>query len=112
MASCGGVFEVYCKRAKCASHSFCRILRKWLSAAEELPGDDDPLDFARSLADFSELRVSQHPLHGIVGNVSVAAMDLDRFVRHERGHLARVQFRHSGLFLERKPSVLKPRSPP
>src|SRR3990172_1579873 len=79
---------------------------------QELPRDHEPLDLARSLADLRELRVPEHPLDRVVRDVAVPAVNLDRLVRYEGGHLARVQLRHGGLLLEREATVLAPRGVP
>src|SRR3989475_5924882 len=70
--------------------------------------DDDSLNLARAFADLGQLRIPQHPFDRVVRDVSVAAVDLDRLVRDEGRHLARVQLPHCSLFLERLPAVLEP----
>ena len=44
---------------------------------EQVPGDDDPLDLGRPLADLADLGVTHHPLHRIVLRVAVASEQLD-----------------------------------
>src|SRR5919108_5104190 len=48
---------------------------------EQLAGDHESLDLARPLPDLGQLRVAHEPLHRVVGDVAVSAVDLDRGVR-------------------------------
>src|SRR5687767_1861243 len=41
--------------------------------AEDLPGDDDPLDLAGALADLADLGVAHHPLDRVLRGVAVSA---------------------------------------
>src|SRR4051794_1823486 len=55
--------------------------------AQDLAGDDEPLDLAGALADLGQLGVPQVALDRILGHVAVAAVDLDGRVRHPRADL-------------------------
>src|SRR5512135_1698708 len=57
------------------------VLGIGVSAGEDLAGDHDPLDLARSFVDFGDARVAEVPLDGELLRVAVAAVDLERFRR-------------------------------
>src|SRR5436190_17007951 len=67
------------------------------SSRQQLPGDDEPLDLARALADGGELHVAEVFLRRVVLHEAVAAVDLDAVVGHLDGDLARIQFGHRRL---------------
>src|SRR3990172_8166474 len=90
----------------------CRLVSlspRWPSRAQQLPRNHEPLDLARPLADFAQLRVAEHPLDRVVLDVSVAPVDLDRLRGHPHRRLAREQLPHRGLLLERQALILPPR---
>lgn len=45
--------------------------------AEDVAGNDQPLNFTGSLADFADLGVPHHPLDRVVGGVPVSAKNLN-----------------------------------
>ena len=50
--------------------------------AQDLARDHEALDLAGALADLGELGVAQVALDRVLGHVAVAAVDLDRGIRH------------------------------
>ena len=52
-------------------------------------GNHEPLNLAGPLVNLSDARIAIRTLHGILAAVPVASVNLDRFMRHARGHFAR-----------------------
>src|SRR5476651_1059377 len=57
----------------------------------EVARDEEPLDLARALVDLRDARVAIVALDGIVVQVAVAAMDLDRLGAHPLGKLGGIE---------------------
>src|SRR5450631_3400500 len=55
--------------------------------------DEQPLDLAGAFVDLRDARVAIVPLDGIVVQVAVAAVDLDRLGAYPLGQLRRVELR-------------------
>ena len=71
--------------------------------------DDDPLDFTRAFVNLGDLRVAEQPFHRIIGDVSVAAVHLDRLRGDPHGGLARQQLAHCGMRPDGFAAVLRRR---
>src|SRR6476660_2236589 len=63
--------------------------------------DDEALNLRRAFADLADLRVSHHPLDGIVARVAVATVHLNCLQRRAHGELGAEQLRHGRLLRER-----------
>src|SRR5450631_4516613 len=59
----------------------------------EVASDEEPLDLARAFVDLRDARVAIVALDGIVVQVAVAAVDLDRPGAHPLGELRRIELR-------------------
>jgi hypothetical protein len=70
--------------------------------------DHEALDLARPLVDLHHARVAVEALDGVLLHVAVAAMDLDRLVRHPGRGLAGVELRHRRLARVGLAGVLEP----
>src|SRR5258706_11383456 len=69
------------------------------SSRGERAADDQPLDVARTLVDLAAAQVEIDALDGEVGDVTVAAVNLDRSRAHALGHLGGEELGHR-CFLE------------
>src|ERR1041385_4883901 len=76
-------------------------------AAQDLPGDDEALNFARPLPDLADLGVPHHPLDRVFRGVAVAAEDLDRLGGDPHGELGAEELGHRRLLLERLAGLLE-----
>src|SRR4051812_24483766 len=68
-----------------------------LVAAEQLAGDHELLDLARSLTDQQERRVAVEPLDRVLGRVAVAAMHPERLGNDLVAGLGAEVLGHAGL---------------
>src|SRR5882762_6022033 len=64
---------------------------------QDLLGDHHPLDLRRALVDLRDLGVPEQPLHGVLVDVTIAAVDLHAFFRRPHAGLRGEQFGHAGL---------------
>src|SRR5438876_7592857 len=69
------------------------------SSRGERAADDQPLDVARAFVDLADANVAIDALDREVGDVTVAAVNLDRSRAHALGHLGGEELGHRG-FLE------------
>src|ERR1017187_353603 len=67
------------------------------SVLEDLPCDDQPLNFAGALANRAQLYIAVKLLGGIVLDKSIAAVNLHALVGAAHRNLAAVELRHRGL---------------
>src|ERR1700733_12023523 len=70
---------------------------RMLRAFREVVGDHHALDLAGALVDLGDLRVAEVPLDRELGDVAVAAEDLDPLAGSAVGDVRRVQLGHRGL---------------
>src|SRR5580704_15455581 len=63
----------------------------------ELAGDDQALDVAGALVNLANPDIAIDPLDREIGEIAIAAMDLDRIGAHPLGDLGGEQFRHRRL---------------
>src|SRR3989304_9109838 len=73
------------------------------SLAGDGAADQETLDVARTLVDHADADVAVNALHGKVGNVAVASVDLDRIRADLLGHFAGKKLCHRG-FLQAGPA--------
>src|SRR6185437_6518902 len=76
---------------------------------QQVAGDDDPLDFGRSLTDFADLGVAHHAFHRIFLRISVATVDLDGFRGRTHRHFRAEELCHRRFLRERVPVLREPR---
>src|SRR5215216_1751286 len=76
---------------------------------EQAPGDDEPLNLGRALADLANLRVAHHSLDRIVARVAVAAVHLNGLERRPHGDLRAEELRHCRFLRERLALLGEPR---
>src|SRR4051812_27789681 len=89
------------------SHS--AALRRFIRSGAEGPGYDELLHLIRPLSDRQDLRVAVEAAHGILLDVSVAAVDLHGLVGRLHGEAAALQLRLRRDQPEVPPLVLQPR---
>src|SRR5262245_52564273 len=78
--------------ASTRSASAERVTR--LSGCKQLPGDDEPLHFARAFTDRRQLDVAKELLRRIVLDEAVTSVDLHCVFRRAYCDLARIQLGH------------------
>src|SRR5580704_11089980 len=69
------------------------LLRRPLVALQDPSGDDQALDLAGAFVNFGDARIAVGAFDWVFAAVAVAAMNLNRFMRDARGHLAGKKFR-------------------
>src|SRR5450830_1752697 len=85
------------RRGKKRRHGRRARLRS-VARAQELAGNDHPLDLGRAFANRAELHVTVELFGREVLREAVSAMDLHGEIRHAHGDLRGVELRHRGLF--------------
>src|SRR5687767_12077967 len=91
-----------------------RFILRWgrscaCPVAQDAARNEEPLYFARTLADLADLGVAQHALDRIFGGVAGGTHQLDGADRGPHRELARVQLRHRCLGAERLTILSEPR---
>src|SRR5436189_4912713 len=87
------------------STDFARLVYQ---PTQQLSRNDNPLDFARSFTDFADLSVPHHPFNGVLGGISVSAVELDRLGGSAHAELGRVQLSHCRFLLKGVAVLLEP----
>src|SRR5205085_4975747 len=82
--------------ARVIRNAWCGDWRR-RSVPGDLAGDDQALDVAGALVNLADPHVAVDALDREIGEIAVAAMDLDRVRGNALGHLRAEQFRHRRL---------------
>src|SRR5689334_4870038 len=73
-----------------------------------MPRDDQPLDFASSLADCHEPRITVNPFNRVFTRIAVSAMDLDRVTTDTLCHFSCEHLCHGSFLVIRTLLFLEP----